>query len=129
MMNQKKNLIQACDNESTVMQTESELPENRLRLAERNSERKASTMMQATKIGLWFLQWQVWESLTNMPKKKMVFRGPKKDIEILNDDKWFENLGWSGWVLVSNVSCTSIENDNLPIDEIDVEVEWAVNEM
>ena len=61
--------------------------------------------------------------------KKMVFRGPKKDIEILNDDTWFEDLGWSGWVLVSNVSCTSIENDNLPIDEIDVEVEWAVNEM
>ena len=52
MMTEKTNLIQACDNKSTVMKTESELPESRLRLAERNSERKASTMMQAAKIRL-----------------------------------------------------------------------------
>ena len=52
MMTEKTNLIQAYDNKSTVMKTESQLPESRLRLAERNSEKKASTMMQAAKIRL-----------------------------------------------------------------------------
>ena len=52
MMTEKTKLIQACDNKSTVMKTESELPESRLGFAERKSLKKASNMMQATKIRL-----------------------------------------------------------------------------
>ena len=47
----------------------------------------------------------------------------------MNNDTSFKCLKRSGLVLLSQIGCVSVEYDKITIDDVDVRVDWAVNDM